>query len=362
MLPPFGYFCQFCMNDLDQLYMRRCIELARLGAGSVAPNPMVGAVLVHEGRVIGEGWHRQYGQAHAEVNCIEAVAEQDLGLIASSTLYVSLEPCAHIGKTPPCSDLIIQKKISKVVIGSQDPFKEVDGKGIQKLKNAGIKVITGVCEPECRELNKRFFTWVEKKRPYVILKWAQTANGFIGSNTADRLLISNDYTNTLVHKWRSEEAAILVGTHTAAKDDPSLTNRLHSGKHPTRMVLDLDLRLPKTLQLFNLQQPTIVINSVKEETQENLIYKKIEKNSHIIQQLLQVAYEQNLQSILVEGGAQLLQSFIQENLWDEARIITNTTLTVANGLHAPKLPETNLQHTQTLQTDTITYFTNKPIN
>ncbi len=350
------------MNDLDQLYMHRCIELARLGAGSVAPNPMVGAVLVHEGRVIGEGWHRQYGQAHAEVNCIEAVAEQDLGLITSSTLYVSLEPCAHVGKTPPCSDLIIQKKIRKVVIGCRDPFTEVDGKGIQKLKNAGIEVITGVCEPECRELNKRFFAWIEKKRPYVILKWAQTANGFMGSNTAERLLISNDYTNKLVHKWRSEEAAILIGTHTAAKDDPSLTNRLHSGKHPTRMVLDLDLRLPKTLQLFNRQQPTIVINSVKEETQENLIYKKIEKNPHIIQQLLQVAYKQNLQSILVEGGAQLLQSFIQENLWDEARIITNTTLKVANGLQAPKLPETNLQHTQTLQSDTIAYFTNKPVN
>ncbi len=350
------------MNDLDQLYMRRCIELARLGAGSVAPNPMVGAVLVHEGRIIGEGWHRQYGQAHAEVNCIEAVTEQDLGLIASSTLYVSLEPCAHVGKTPPCSDLIIQKKIRKVVIGSRDPFTEVDGKGIQKLKNAGIEVITGVCEPECRELNKRFFTWVEKKRPYVILKWAQTANGFIGSNTADRLLISNDYTNTLVHKWRREEAAIIVGTHTAAKDNPSLTNRLYGGNQPVRMVLDMDLRLPETLQLFNRQQPTIVINSIKEESRENLVYKKIEKNPRIIQQLLQVAYEQNLQSILVEGGAQLLQSFMQENLWDEARIITNTTLTVANGLPAPKLPETNLQHTQTLQSDTITHFTNKLVN
>ncbi|MES2004179.1 MAG: bifunctional diaminohydroxyphosphoribosylaminopyrimidine deaminase/5-amino-6-(5-phosphoribosylamino)uracil reductase RibD [Bacteroidota bacterium] len=346
------------MNEIDQKYMQRCMELARLGAGSVAPNPMVGAVLVHAGRIIGEGYHQQYGQAHAEVNCINSVPEADQVLISSSTLYVSLEPCAHFGKTPPCSDLIIRNGIKKVVIGCRDPFMEVDGKGIEKLQQAGVEVITGIAEAACKELNRRFFCMVQKKRPYVILKWAQTANGMIAGNSSERVLISNEYSNHLVHQWRSEEAAILVGTNTAMHDDPSLTNRLWTGNSPVRMVLDMHLRLPKSLQLFNPQQTTVVINAQKEAVEGNIVYKKAEASDAVVKQILSIAYQLQLQSILVEGGAQLLQSFISEGFWDEARIITNTTLTIANGLPAPTLAKEVLMQKQQLQNDTITFFTN----
>jgi diaminohydroxyphosphoribosylaminopyrimidine deaminase/5-amino-6-(5-phosphoribosylamino)uracil reductase len=205
MLAPFGYFCQFLMPDIHQSYMHRCIELARNGAGLVAPNPMVGAVLVHNNRIIGEGYHRQYGEAHAEVNCINSVSPDDEKLVPLSTLYVSLEPCAHFGKTPPCSDLIIQKKIPKVIIGCRDPFIEVDGKGMEKLEKAGVEVVTGIAEKECKELNKRFITFVTKKRPYIILKWAQTANGKIAGDIDERLLITNEFTNRMVHQWREKK-------------------------------------------------------------------------------------------------------------------------------------------------------------
>ena len=218
--------------------MQRCIELAQLGAGTVAPNPLVGAVLVYNERIIGEGYHQQFGQAHAEVNCISAVAEADRELISLSTLYVSLEPCAHFGKTPPCTDLIIAHKIPTVVIGCRDPFKEVDGKGIEKLLAAAVEIVHPFMEAACRELNKRFFTFHTKQRPYIILKWAQTDNGIIGHSDHSRLLISNDFTNRLVHKWRSEEAGIMVGTNTALFDNPSLGNRLWNGAQPVRLVVD----------------------------------------------------------------------------------------------------------------------------
>ncbi len=242
---------------IDESFMHRCLELARLGAGYVAPNPMVGAVLLHEGRIIGEGWHKEYGKAHAEVNCINAVKESERQFISQSTLYVSLEPCAHHGKTPPCTDLIIRHKIPRVVIGCRDSFKEVDGKGIEKLKAAGIEVETAVLEQECRELNKRFFTFHTKQRPYIILKWAQTSDGFIAplippkvgisEPQTQRLFISNEYSNILVHQWRSEEAAIMVGTNTALLDNPELTTRLWPGPSPVRLVIDLNLRLPDSL-------------------------------------------------------------------------------------------------------------------
>ena len=262
-----------------EVYMRRCLELATLGCGNVAPNPMVGAVLVFNDRVIGEGYHQKYGEAHAEVNCIDSVAEADKKLISSSTLYVSLEPCAHFGKTPPCADLIIQHKIPRVIIGCRDPFKEVDGKGIEKLKAAGVHIETGILEDDCRELNKRFFSFHTKQRPYVILKWAQTADGFIAATNhppgertlkesaekKERLHISNEYSNRLVHKWRSEEAAILIGTNTALLDDPELTTRLWPGRSPVRLILDMDLRLPAHLKIFDRSVRTIVFNSIKEE-------------------------------------------------------------------------------------------------
>lgn len=349
------------MKETDQIYMHRCLELARLGAGSVAPNPMVGAVLVYENRIIGEGYHQVYGEAHAEVNCINSVLVADAPLIPLSTLYVSLEPCAHFGKTPPCSDLIIHYQIKTVVIGCRDPFTEVDGKGIEKLQKAGVTVTVGVLEAECRELNKRFFTFVTQHRPYIILKWAQTANGLIAGEGEERLLISQAYTNRLVHQWRSEEAAILIGTNTALADDPSLTNRLWTGKHPVRIVVDRNLRLPVTLNLFDQQQKTIVINTVKAEERENLSYQKIAATDDTIDAILKVAYKEKLQSVLVEGGAALLQSFINKGLWDEARIITNPLLTVSKGLPAPILPQTVPAKTEQLATDIFSTYINKPV-
>jgi len=337
--------------------MHRCLELARRGAGSVAPNPMVGAVLVHENRIIGEGYHRQYGGPHAEVNCIDTVQAEDQPLIPLSTLYVSLEPCAHFGKTPPCSDLIIRKKIPKVVVGCRDPFPEVDGKGIEKLRRAGVEVICGVLEQACHDLNRRFFTFVTARRPYIILKWAQTANGCIAGDDGDRLLISNDYTNRLVHQWRSEEAAILVGTDTALQDDPSLTNRLWTGNSPVRVVIDRNLRLPVSLKLFDQQQRTIVINTVKAEEKKNLSYHRIPAEADTIESLLAIAVGEDLQSILVEGGTALLQSFIDKGLWDEARVITNPTLTITKGLPSPVLKEYLPTQTEKIGTDILSIYT-----
>jgi diaminohydroxyphosphoribosylaminopyrimidine deaminase / 5-amino-6-(5-phosphoribosylamino)uracil reductase len=353
-------------------YMQRCIELARKGAGSVAPNPMVGAVLVHNDVIIGEGWHQQYGKAHAEVNCIDqAIQSGQTDKFRQSTLYVSLEPCAHFGKTPPCSDLIIQHKIPKVVIGCRDPFKEVDGKGIEKLKAAGVEVIIDVLKEECMELNKRFFTFHQQQRPYVILKWAQTKNGMIAppnpfgrgilDSAHQRLLISNEFTNKLVHQWRSEEAAILVGTNTALLDDPQLTNRYWSGKQPVRLVLDKQLRLPTTLKIFNDDARTIIFNLKKNSEEGNVQYYQLPADAETVPALLKSLYQLNINSVLVEGGAQLLQSFIAAGLWDEARIITNEQLTVEDGLAAPELINAVTTTEQFLGTDRITYYQNSSL-
>lgn len=350
------------MSEPDQLYMQRCIDLARLGAGKVAPNPQVGAVLVHNGKIIGEGYHQEYGQAHAEVNCINSVSAEDQKLIPSSTIYVSLEPCAHFGKTPPCSDLIIQKRIKKAVIGCRDPFVEVNGKGIEKLLQAGVEVVTGVLEQECKELNKRFFTYHTQHRPYIILKWAQTANGKIAAGSDERLLISNEYTNRLVHQWRTEEAAILVGTNTALLDNPALDNRLWMGKKPIRLVLDLLLRLPETLKIFDRQQKTIIFNRVQHKEDGNLMYYQLKGETDLIEQIMHAAYELNIQSILVEGGARLLQSFIDAGYWDEARVITNEALKVADGLSAPLLTSPVEIRSEKIINDTIRYYSNKQVN
>ncbi|MCW3087019.1 MAG: diaminohydroxyphosphoribosylaminopyrimidine deaminase [Sediminibacterium sp.] len=343
------------MTDRDESYMRRCIELAQLGAGQVAPNPMVGAVLVYEDRIIGEGYHRAYGQPHAEVNCINSVAPADQPVVSRSTLYVSLEPCAHFGKTPPCADLIIQHGIPKVVIGCRDPFPEVNGKGIEKLENAGVAVTKNVLENESRQLNKRFFTFHTKQRPYIILKWAQTADGKIGSGSEERLRISNPHSNRLVHQWRSEEAAILVGTNTALLDDPSLDNRLWTGKSPVRLVMDLSLRLPKSLKLFNGEQPTIIFNQVMDKEEGNLRYYRLTGGSPVIAQVLAACHTLNLQSILVEGGAKLLQSFISAGAWDEARVVVNNELTMPQGLAAPLFEKPGTARTEKMLSDTIHY-------
>ncbi len=340
----------------DELYMHRCLQLAQLAAGHTAPNPMVGSVLVHNGLIIGEGYHKQYGLPHAEVNCINNVAEDDKHLISLSTLYVSLEPCAHWGKTPPCANLIIKNNIPKVVVGCRDPFKQVDGKGTEKLEKAGVEVIQGVLENECRNVNKRFFTFHTQNRPYILLKWAQTADSKIANLSTDRLFITNDITNKLVHKWRSEEAAILVGTKTALLDDPSLTNRLWAGKSPIRLVIDMDLSLPSQLQLFDQQQRTIVFNTVKHEEDGNILYYQVTEDVSIVNQIVNACYQNNIQSVMVEGGAKLLQSFIDEGLWDEANIITNSILFVGDGLPAPVLKDFIFQHSEKIFTDRINYF------
>jgi diaminohydroxyphosphoribosylaminopyrimidine deaminase/5-amino-6-(5-phosphoribosylamino)uracil reductase len=338
----------------DEQYMERCIQLAKQGAGSVAPNPLVGAVLVYEDKIIGEGYHKKYGEAHAEVNCINSVKEENKSLIEKSTLYVSLEPCAHHGKTPPCTDLIIKNKIKKAVIGSIDVYKEVAGKGIQKLRAAGVEVITGLLEKECIELNKRFFTFHEKFRPYIILKWAQSINGKTGKEN-ERIFISNDYSNRLVHKWRSEEAAILIGTNTALSDNPSLTTRLWAGKNPVRIVIDKKLQLPSSLNVFNDESKTIIFNLVKNSTEENLVYIQLEKDN-FSEQLFHTLFEMNIQSVLVEGGTKTLQSFIDNDLWDEARVITNQELIIENGIAAPQMKNFKLEKQERYFSDAINYF------
>ncbi len=337
--------------------MHRCLTLAKKGVGSVAPNPMVGAVLVYNNRIIGEGYHQQYGKPHAEPNCIKSVKEEDKAFISSSTLYVSLEPCTHFGKTPPCVDLIIQNKIPSVVIGCRDPFKEVDGKGIEKLIAAGINVSVGIAEKECRILNNSFFTFQLSKQPYVILKWAQSSNGKITSAKKERLQISNNYSNRLVHQWRSEEAGILVGTNTALLDDPLLTTRLWNGPSPLRIVLDLNLRLPHTLNLFK-DFKTIVFNRYKNEEKENIRYYQIKDTEYLPKQLLNALFELEIQSVIVEGGARLLQSFIDADLWNEARIITNNELEIPEGIAAPTLSTGAITKEKKIFSDTITYYHN----
>ena len=344
------------MSDLHQEYMFRCLELARHGAGFVSPNPMVGAVLVYQNRIIGEGWHQMYGGPHAEVNCIRSVSQADEHLIPNSTLYVSLEPCAHFGKTPPCSHLIIEKKIHRVVVACSDPFEAVNGKGIQLLEQAGIEVMTGVLEKEAMDLNNRFFCFHQQNRPYIILKWAQSSDGFIAGISEDRLLITHEQTNRLVHRWRSEEAAILIGTETAIKDNPSLTNRYWLGKSPLRLVVDRQLRLPENLVMFRDGNPVIIFNEQKNDQQGELRFVKINTDQSFIDQLFVYCYQNGVQSILVEGGAKLLQSFIDADQWDEARIITNTTLQVGSGLPAPMIKSTPMVHSFTSITDQINMY------
>jgi len=336
--------------------MHRCLELAKLGAGKVAPNPMVGAILVYENRIIGEGFHRQYGKAHAEVNCINSVNEMDRKFIGLSTLYVSLEPCAHYGKTPPCADLIIANKIPQVIIGCKDNYEQVNGRGIEKLKAAGIEVVVGVLEKESLELNKRFFTFYTKHRPYIILKWAQSNNDKIANADYSRVLISNEQANRLVHKWRSEEAAILIGTNTALYDDPELSTRLVPGNNPVRLVIDMELKLPESLKLFDGSIKTIAFNKIK-HIEEAVFYYQVGENN--IDEILTALYQLKIQSIIIEGGAKLLQSFIDAAIWDEARIIANSELSIMNGLNAPILKSAELIAEESIENNVIKYYNKK---
>jgi diaminohydroxyphosphoribosylaminopyrimidine deaminase/5-amino-6-(5-phosphoribosylamino)uracil reductase len=291
----------------------------------------VGCVIVHDGKIIGEGWHQKYGEAHAEVNAVGSV--EDISLLKESTVYVNLEPCSHQGKTPPCADLLIHQQVKKVVIANGDPNPLVNGLGIKKLKAAGIEVVSGILEKEGRELNKRFFTFIEKKRPYIILKWAQSADGFVAHSNYESRWISNEYSRQLVHQWRSEEDAVLVGTRTAAHDNPALTVREWTGRNPVRIVIDRFLRLPETLRLFDQTEKTICYNLLKHEEHKNLLLIRLGEEG-FIEQLVEDLFKQNIQSVIVEGGAQTLQFFIDLKLWDEARIFTASRF-FGNGIIAP---------------------------
>ena len=370
----------------EEKYLLRCLELAKNGLGNVAPNPMVGCIIVHNNKIIGEGYHQEYGKAHAEVMAIHSV--KDKSLLKESTLYVNLEPCAHFGKTPPCANLIVEHNIPRVVIGCIDSFSEVAGKGIEKLKNTGIEVIVGVLEKESLELNKRFFTFHYKKRPYVILKWAETKDGFIDivrhceelretkqsnlpkqktdnfvplhstRNDVDNW-ITSPLSKKLVHKWRSEEASIMVGTNTALNDNPQLNVREWKGKNPTRIVIDLHDRLPKSLHVFDKNVPTLVFSLTKETEEKNLVFVKVKNEKKLIEEVLSELYKRNIQSVIVEGGTTLLQSFINQNLWDEARIFIGNKNFIT-GLKAPKI-NGKLLSQENINGDVLTIYSYSPL-
>jgi diaminohydroxyphosphoribosylaminopyrimidine deaminase / 5-amino-6-(5-phosphoribosylamino)uracil reductase len=325
------------MNEFTK-YMQCVLQLAEKGIGNVAPNPMVGCVIVHpEHGVIGVGYHQICGQAHAEVNAINSVSNKSL--LPESTLYVNLEPCSHFGKTPPCSDLIIEHKIKRVVIGCLDTNPLVAGKGIEKLRHAGIEVVTDVLKEECRNLNKRFFTFHEKKRPYIILKWAQTKDGFIVKLppfTREQNWITNNESNKISHTWRAQEEAILVGTNTAIIDNPKLTARLSEGKNPIRILIDKDLKVPLTNSIFSDEAETIVFTNKSQTDKKNISYHQIDFTKDIIPQILNVLYDKKITSLIVEGGTHTLQSFISKQLWDEARVFTGNKY-FKEGMKAPEI-------------------------
>lgn len=331
--------------------MQRAFELATLGRGNVSPNPLVGCVIVSGDKIIGEGWHQKYGEAHAEVNAIRSV--NDVALLKQSTAYVNLEPCSHTGKTSPCADLLIHSSIRKVVIANEDSNPLVAGKGIKKLQEAGIEVIKGVLEKKGRELNQRFFTFVESERPYIILKWAQTADGFMARENYESRWISNEFSRQLVHRWRSEEDAVLIGTKTAAHDNPHLSVRDWSGRNPLRIVIDRFLRLPKTLHLFDKSQKTICYNLLKHEEHDNLIYIRLDE-TNFMDHLIHDLFQRKIQSIIVEGGALTLNLFIRSGQWDEARIFSSTR-SFGVGIEAPVL-KGNLLVEEAIFDDTLKIY------
>jgi diaminohydroxyphosphoribosylaminopyrimidine deaminase / 5-amino-6-(5-phosphoribosylamino)uracil reductase len=329
------------MEQNFKKYIRRCIDLALNGKEYTKTNPIVGCVIVHNDEIIGEGFHELYGGPHAEVNAINAVKQKSR--LASSTLYVSLEPCAHMGKTPPCSDLIIAMRIPKVVIGSRDPNSLVAGKGIEKLKKAGIDVVEGILSKDCMAINNRFFTYHSKKRPYIVLKWAESSDGFIdierplGSSIGPNW-ISNPISRMLVHKWRSEENAIMVGTNTVVFDNPSLNTRLWPGNSPIRIILDRQARLTNEYKIFSQKIPTLIFSEKIQEDRPNISYIEINFSQNPLEQIVKHLWNVEIQSIMVEGGKKLLQSFIDAKLWDEARVFKGNTV-FSSGLKAPQIPD-----------------------
>jgi diaminohydroxyphosphoribosylaminopyrimidine deaminase / 5-amino-6-(5-phosphoribosylamino)uracil reductase len=338
-------------------YMQRCIDLARNGKGNVAPNPMVGSVIVYEDKIIGEGYHRHFGGPHAEVNAINSVINPDL--LIDSTLFVTLEPCTHTGKTPPCSDLIISKKIKKIVIGTMDPNSVVAGKGIERLRNAGAEVITGILEDECRELNKRFFTFHLHKRPYIILKWAQSPDGLIDiirqpTTPIGPNWISNPVSRILVHKWRAVEQAIMIGTNTVIYDNPKLNTRYWPGSSPVRIILDRQGRIPYGANVFDGSVKTLVFTEADKTSKPNLEFIQTDFTKDTLLQVLTYLYEHNIQSLMVEGGKKLIQSFIDKGLWDEARVFKGHVPFI-DGVKAPQI-KALVKSTKIILNDTLTIY------
>ena len=349
----------FCVMKLDEFYMSRCLQLAKNGIGTARPNPSVGCVIVFDNKVIGEGYTSPYGGNHAEVNAIAAV--KDRALLEKATLYVSLEPCAHFGKTPPCADLIVRYKIPKVIIGCIDTNSLVAGKGIERLISNGCEVEIGVLEKECIEQHKRFFTVQNKKRPYIVLKWAESADGFIAPLKKEKkrpVWISNGYAQQIVHKWRSEEQAILVGTNTAISDNPKLDVRKWGGRSPVRIVLDQNLRIPLSNNLFDGSVKTIVCSCASalktNQSENNIIYEAIDFSKNIAYELCSIMLKHHIQSVLIEGGRQILQTFIDADLWDEARVLSGTVV-FELGVKAPDFSKALLREEDLLGTKLAVY-------
>ena len=341
-------------QSIDEMYMSRCIQIATNGLGTTYPNPFVASVIVHNNKIIGEGFTSEYGGPHAEVNAINSVKNPEL--LKESTLYVTLEPCSHHGKTPPCADLIIKKEIPRVVIGTLDPFSKVNGQGYLRLLKNGVDVTLNILENECLELNKRFLTFHQKKRPYIILKWAQTEDGYMGRDDIQKW-ITNQYSKQLVHKWRTEEEAILVGKNTALIDNPQLNSRLWNGKNPLRIAIDKNLAIPRSFHLFDQSQPTVIFNSLEDFEEENLILKKIDFSEKIVPQVIDYLHQKNIQSLIIEGGSDTIQYFIETNLWDEARILSSDTIW-NEGILAPRLKGTRIGKYRFLN-DELNIFENR---
>ncbi|MGL5112512.1 MAG: bifunctional diaminohydroxyphosphoribosylaminopyrimidine deaminase/5-amino-6-(5-phosphoribosylamino)uracil reductase RibD [Flavobacterium sp.] len=344
-----------------ETYIKRCIELAKNGLGTTYPNPMVGSVIVADGKIIGEGWHRKAGEPHAEVHAINSV--DDKSLLKKATIYVSLEPCSHFGKTPPCADLIVRSEIPNVVIGTVDPNIQVAGKGIERLKNAGIGVTVGVLEKECQALNQRFFTFHNQKRPYIILKWAESQDGFIAPNPNPEhqrapIWITNPYSRQLVHKWRSEEQGILVGTQTVLADNPKLDTRDWFGQNPTRLIIDRDGCIPEESCVLDQSVPTLVFTSKTNfVSKDNCRFEALDFDKNIVPQLLEKLYNHRLQSVIVEGGATTIQHFIDLNLWDEARIFVGAPF-FDEGVKAPMIKKDSAEKSTVIGTDELIILRN----
>ena len=367
--------------NIHEKYIRRCIEIGKNGLGTTAPNPMVGCVIVYKEQIIGEGYTSEYGGNHAEVNALNSV--QDKSLLKESTLYVTLEPCSHYGKTPPCADAIIGHQIPTVVIGTMDTHSKVAGKGIEKLKDSGCTVLVGILEDECKVHHKRFFTFHNKNRPYIILKWAETSDGFIAPMSKDAqkpVWITNEISRQLVHKWRAEEQAILVGTNTVIEDNPSLTVRDWTGKNPIRVIIDKDMKLLKDYSVFDNSTETLFISSAEnviKTKRKSRVWEPDTENpkieaaysddwyldfidwnleDKIASQICKLLHKRQINSVIIEGGAKTLQTFIDENLWDEARVFEGN-LKFEKGIKAPTFSG-RLIGSQNIFEDRLTIYTN----